>query len=717
MRKSDLALIAMLTFLGRAAHAGSEAHERYLHGLLSERKGDLATALSDYQKAVELDPQALEVYRDLAQLNLRTGRTDAALRAAQRVRDLAPTESSSFLFLGHVHVARGDLPMAAQEYEKALQLDPKNLKALENLANYYSSINPPKAVEYYRRYLQTDPYDPEIYFQMGFLHQKQNDGPQAIAAFKKSIQLDPQQVASHLALAELYELQRSTASAVTQYQWCTRLDPRNPAFYARLGHLYYANRQWDEAASQFQSARSLEPQNAANYYYLARIAEEKTNWAQATEHAEKAYRLSKDTQFLPLLAYYLTMQQRTKEAVTWLEKARKAEPQNSNVLLFLGMDYLELGKYKKAKEILKEGIAAHPDDTQLHFQLGIAHDRLQEFDKAVEQFELVLRVDPKNAAALNYLGYSFADRNVHLDVAEDLVKRAVAIDPDNGAYWDSFGWIHYRQGKYAAAIADLEKATQINPDPLIYEHLGEAYWADQKADRALVAWTKSLALNPKNKALKKKVQEASTRVVGGSQHNKLLKYIEGNFRQISDLRGLVQVDGKWKKSRVKTQGGVYYLRPDRVLVSIGNAATPIARVTVRGQHVQIEPEEMGTQWSHEGLEGLTWLPVFFSGKLLTTLSNPAVAVKNEHGHLHYSGSGEEAWLDAKTGLLERYRRANPEGGQDEMTIDEYELVEGLWLPIKMRIANKDRNWKADLNFSSWHINDSQTVSVFDSLQP
>ena len=150
-----------------------------LHGLLAERKGDLGTAAGGLSEGtVGAGPRdALDVYRDLAQLNLRTGHTEAALHAAMRVRDLAPTESSSFLFLGHVYVARGDLAMAAQECEKALELDPENTKALENLANYYSTLNPQKALDYYKRYLAIDPEDAEIYFQMGFLYTKKKTIP------------------------------------------------------------------------------------------------------------------------------------------------------------------------------------------------------------------------------------------------------------------------------------------------------------------------------------------------------------------------------------------------------------------------------------------------------------------------------------------------------------------------------------------------------------
>jgi len=708
-------LLPFAFFLTTQVFAGTEAYDEYLHGLLAERKGDLTTALSDYQKAVDLDPQALEIYRDLAQLNLRTGHTEAALHAAQHVRDLAPTESSSFLFLGHVYVARGDLAMAAQEYEKALELDPQNLKALENLGNYYSAINTRKALEYYSRYLVIEPDDAEIYFQMGFLYQKDGDLPKTIASFQKSIELDPHQVASHLALAELYELQKSTADAIDQYQACVQLDPRNPAFYARLGNLYYDNKQWDDAASQFQSARALEAQDPTNFYYLARIAEAKEEWADASRLAEEAYRLSHDAQFLPLLAYYLTMQHRMRDAVNWLEKARRVDPKNANVLLFLGMDYLDLDKPAKAKDVLELGCAGHPDDAQLHFQLGIAYDRGNQFDKAIKEFERVLQLDPKNSAAMNYLGYSYADRGIKLDEAETLVENAVKLDPENGAYWDSLGWIHYKQGKFPQATSDLEKASRYSLDTLIFEHLGDAYLGAQKPDKALGAWSKALALNPKNKSLQKKVDALSSRVVIDVHQHKFLKYIEGNFRQISDLRGLVKVDGRWKKARLKTQGGVYYLRPDRFLLAIGSPAATIARVTVNGQKVRVQPEEISDQWGGFGLEGLTWLPVFFSGKLLASLEDPSVVIQQEKSLLHYKGASEEAWIDPSRGVLVSYSRENPQGGRDTLTVTSYDLVEGLWLPRDVRFENDQQGCQAHLSFSDWQINTPQTAQAFDTL--
>ena len=697
--------------------AGSEAYDRYLHGLLAERKGDFVTALSDYQKAADLDPQAIEVYRDLAQLNLRTGRTDAALRAAQRVRDLAPAQSSSFLFLGHVHVARGDLAMAAQEYEKALELDPRNLKALENLGNYYSSINAKKAIEYYKRYLDISPKEAEIYFQMGFIHQKGGDTPAAIAAFKKSVALDPGQVASHLALAELYEMTKSTAAAMEQYRACIGIDSRNPAFYSRLGYLQFTSKQWDDAATQFQNARALAPQDTTHHYYLARIAEEHGKWLEAGQLAEQAYTLSRDPQFLPLLAYYLTMQRRTREAVRWLEKARAADPGSANILLFLGIDYLELGNPRKARDLLLKGVEAHPKDAQLRFQLGIAYDRLEQFDKTEVELRRLLQLDPNNAPALNYLGYSYADRGTQLEEAEMLIRHALRVDPDNGAYWDSLGWAHYKQGKFTLAIGELEKAVLAQPEALIYEHLGEACWSDQNPERALNAWAKSLAIDPENKALKKKIEAASVRVIAGPHQRKFLKYVEGNLRQIRDLSGRVQVEGRWNKTRVKTQGGVYYLSPDRFLLAVGAPAATVARVVVKGQKVQVQPREMSESWNGIGLDGLTWLTHFFSGTLLTPLDNPSVVIEREKSQLHYKGTTEEAWVDPSRGVLVSHSRENPQGGRDVLTIDAYDLVEGLWLPRDVRMKNQQQGWEARLRFSDWKINTPQTARIFDALQP
>src|SRR5256885_9023082 len=112
----------------RLMWAANDAYYNYLQGLAEERAGNTAKALETYEKVVKEDPQALQVYRDIAELRLRMGQPDAALNAAEHVKDLAPTDPMSFIFLGNVLVAQGNLARAAEAYEQALKLDPVNLR-------------------------------------------------------------------------------------------------------------------------------------------------------------------------------------------------------------------------------------------------------------------------------------------------------------------------------------------------------------------------------------------------------------------------------------------------------------------------------------------------------------------------------------------------------------------------------------------------------------
>ena len=63
-----------------------------------------------------------------------------------------------------------------------------------------------------------------------------------------------------------------------------------------------------------------------------------------------------------------------------------------------------------------------------------------------------IELNPKNAAALNYLGYTWAEMGVQLDDAEDLIQRALKIQPNDGFYIDSLGWVYYQKGDYPKAV-------------------------------------------------------------------------------------------------------------------------------------------------------------------------------------------------------------------------------------------------------------------------
>jgi tetratricopeptide (TPR) repeat protein len=104
------------------------------------------------------------------------------------------------------------------------------------------------------------------------------------------------------------------------------------------------------------------------------------------------------------------------------------------------------------------------------------------------------------------MGYLYVEENKNLEVAEAMIKKALEIEPDNGAYVDSLGWLYFKQGRLEDSIKELERASLLLEDPVIYEHLGEAYLKIGNIEKAKVNWQKLLKLEPHQDKVKQKLE-------------------------------------------------------------------------------------------------------------------------------------------------------------------------------------------------------------------
>ncbi len=164
--------------------------------------------------------------------------------------------------------------------------------------------------------------------------------------------------------------------------------------------------------------------------------------------------------------------------------------------LFLAAQvYQRLQRYPESVPLLERLVAEQEQPLQALFLLGAAHERSGDHDKAVAAFRRLLETAPDHAPTLNYLGYMWADLGENLPEAVTLIRRAVALDPDNGAYVDSLGWAYFQLGRYEEARGHLEWAARLVPDDAtILEHLGDLYVALKDVERAKVSYQQALAL-------------------------------------------------------------------------------------------------------------------------------------------------------------------------------------------------------------------------------
>jgi tetratricopeptide (TPR) repeat protein len=149
--------------------------------------------------------------------------------------------------------------------------------------------------------------------------------------------------------------------------------------------------------------------------------------------------------------------------------------------------------YSQAIETINKGIAISPQDSKLYFRQGVIYDKWGKKNESIKSMKAVIRLDSKDANALNYLGYTYADLGIQLDEAERLVREALKYRPDDGYITDSLGWVFYKRGDFDKALPILKKAAKLVPeDPTILEHVGDTYLklGDQK--NALKYYQKSL---------------------------------------------------------------------------------------------------------------------------------------------------------------------------------------------------------------------------------
>jgi tetratricopeptide (TPR) repeat protein len=162
--------------------------------------------------------------------------------------------------------------------------------------------------------------------------------------------------------------------------------------------------------------------------------------------------------------------------------------------------YIQAGDYEGAIALVKNSLQTKPEDLDLNFALGSAYERAGNQNSAEKVFLDILSKHPDHAQTLNYLGYMWADNGVNLERAGEMLRKAVAAEPRNGAYIDSLGWMYFRQGNLDLAEKYLTDASHLLPrDATVHEHLGDVFAKRGNITRALKLYKDALTLEPEPK--------------------------------------------------------------------------------------------------------------------------------------------------------------------------------------------------------------------------
>ena len=172
---------------------------------------------------------------------------------------------------------------------------------------------------------------------------------------------------------------------------------------------------------------------------------------------------------------------------------------------------LEADRGQEAFDTLTGALNEFPDNTRLLYMRSLIAVGLDQIDTAETDLRAVLALEPSNAAALNALGYTLADRTSRLEEAEGLIQRAYALEPEDAAIIDSMGWIAYRMGRFEEARRYLEQAFLRDRNAEIAAHLGEVIWVLGDTSRARQVWNEGMRIEPGNQTLLDTMQRFGVR--------------------------------------------------------------------------------------------------------------------------------------------------------------------------------------------------------------
>jgi tetratricopeptide (TPR) repeat protein len=218
------------------------------------------------------------------------------------------------------------------------------------------------------------------------------------------------------------------------------------------------------------------------------------------------------------IALNLERLERTTDAESRLKALITREPGNYGAWVTLGNIFRSNEKYKEAGEAYDKAVGlfgtSQKETWQIYYFRGIARERLKQWDGAEQDFRRALSLSPDEASVLNYLGYSLIDRNLKLEEAIAMVKKAVELRPNDGYIIDSLGWAYYQMGRFEEAVEHLERAVELKAgDPIIAEHLGDAYWKTGRQLEAKFQWQHAKDNEPEPEDLKRIQQKLNSGMV------------------------------------------------------------------------------------------------------------------------------------------------------------------------------------------------------------
>lgn len=518
----------------------------------SSARGDGETSVFLFSELVRLKPDNLYLRKKYSIELVRQGKLEEAeSHLSQIVEKQNYSDEPTALLLGGVLTALDKQKKAQATYKATLKIHPKSEESCIFLAKVLGTKSKYEQAHSLLRKCEKLNKDKGIFsYYRGKLFLKESKPGLAMKYFKRSIKLEKSFYQGSMAIGLMYEEDKKIEKAITTYKKFLKHNPQSYPILSRLvqvmfahekykeiipfaeelssldqsdlnlkvklGVLYSDSKKYEDAISTFKEILMVVPNSDKVLYYLASLYQETKSSELALEtfgKIEETSSLYMDSSMQIAQILRLLVQQDSSkwesQYLAFLTKQASADSEIKLEMAVLKANYLEgLGQIDRAIasiDVVKE----ESGYTDTHgYYLASLHEKNNNRSEARAIVKKMLEKNPKDAHALNFIGYSYLEEGKDLDKAYEYIKKAIDLNPNDGYIRDSLAWYHYKKGDYELALEEIHKAwSSVNEDMVINKHMAMIYAKLSKFELAKKFYTKALE-NCTAAAEKEKIQKA-----------------------------------------------------------------------------------------------------------------------------------------------------------------------------------------------------------------
>ena len=522
----------------------AKAYDHYFQGSLLDFQDEYEKALLQYYQALLYDSSSAQIHKAIARNQIRLQSFESALIHLEKSHSLNPKDRETLNYLAEVHYNLNHFQKSIGYYKQLLALDPYNSSVQNNLIFLYSHLKMEKELlNFYKMMMDYYPDDNKFAVQYALSNIKQRNIPEAQKVLEEVVKEDSTQINALMVLGNLYEVQKDTAQAVKTYKNILSLDPRNEDILNRIYQILRSQGNWEEIENIYKSILESQKNNtqvrlilAETYYFqekndsartvlepvltddtyrfaafelLGRIAFDREDFKEAEKYFTSLTEETPQNRFSWLfLAIIYNRQSQFQQSLLVLERSLNIHQNDVDLLAMYGSTLSQVDRDRDALPPLEKALELNKENTATITSIAAVYDKLEMWHKSDSLYKEALDKNPRNALLLNNYSYSLAQRDLQLERALEMVDRALEVDPDNGAYLDTKGWIYFKMGKFEDAQRFIQKALDSREESAeVLEHMGDIYYQLGQLEEAKIYWQKALDKDPQNFELTQKIQD------------------------------------------------------------------------------------------------------------------------------------------------------------------------------------------------------------------